>query len=84
MPRDNLGQLRFSGAHFQKSFGPGAGAILAPEVDPAGDALAYGRAIHRATDLAYHVASAVHAHTPFALAEPYRREGLFPFRRLPE
>lgn len=77
-------QLRFSGAHFQKSLDPEAGAILAPEVDPAGDPLAYGRAMHRATDLAYHVASAVHAHTPFALAEPYRREGLFPFRRLPE
>lgn len=76
-------QMRFSGEHFKRSLGS-ASRILAPDADPDGDPAAFGRAMHHATDLAYHVASAVHAHTPFALAEPYRREGVYPFTRLPE
>lgn len=76
-------QMRFSGEHFKRTFGD-MSLIVAPDVDPKGDPSAFGRAIHRTTDLAFHVANAVHAHTPFILAEPYRREGVFPFARLPE
>lgn len=78
-----MAQMRFSGEHFKRSLGV-ASRILAPDADPDGDPAAFGRAMHRATDLAFHVASAIHAHTPFALAEPYRREGVYPFTRLPE
>ncbi len=76
-------QMRFSGEYFKRSFGD-ASRFLSPGVDPKADTAAFGRSMHKAIDLAYHVASAVHTHTPFVLAEPYRREGLFPFARLPE
>lgn len=75
-------QMAFSGVHFKRALGP-ASRILAPAADPEGDLAEFGRAIHRATDLAYHVTNAIHSHSGLALAEAYRREGPFSFDRLP-
>ncbi len=75
-------QMAFSGGHFKRLLGS-ASRILAPDADPEGDPAEFGRAIHRATDLAYHVTNAIHSHSQLALAEAYRREGPFSFDRLP-
>lgn len=75
-------QMAFSGAHHKRLLGA-TSRIIAPDADPEGDPAAFGRAIHRATDLAYHVTTAVHSHSGLALAEAYRREGPFTFDRLP-
>lgn len=82
---DALGsQMAFSGQHFKRMMGADLSRVIAPDADPDGDPVAYGRAIHRATDLAFHLASGVHSHSGLVLAEPYRREGVFPVQRLPE
>lgn len=82
---DALGsQMAFSGQHFRRMMSADVSRAIAPDADPAGDDAAYGRAIHRATDLAFHLASGIHSHSGLVLAEPYRREGVFPLDRLPE
>ena len=82
---DELGsQMAFSGAHFKRMMGADLNRTIAPDADREGDPAAYGRAIHRATDLAFHLASGIHSHSGLVLAEPYRREGVFPLERLPE
>ena len=81
---DELGsQMAFSGQYFKRRFSRETIAAIAPGTDPDGDPAAFGRAIHRATDLAFHITHGVHSHAGLALAEPYRREGLFTFDRLP-
>ena len=81
---DQLGsQMAFSGQHFRRQFGAPTIRAIAPDADPDGDDAALGRAIHRVIDLSFHVANGVHSHAGLALAEPYRREGLFAFDRLP-
>jgi LmbE family N-acetylglucosaminyl deacetylase len=81
---DELGtQMAFSGAHYKRRFGAPTLNLLAPAANPDGDLAALGRAVHRATDLAFHIVHGVHSHAGLALAEPYRREGVFPFTRLP-
>ncbi len=80
---DQLGsQMTFSGQHYKRLFDAQTLCTLTPDTDPAGDDAALGRAVHRATDLAFHVTHGVHSHAGLALAEPYRREGVFPLDRL--
>ena len=82
---DELGsQMTFSGEHFKRMMGAELSRTIAPDADREGDPAAFGRAIHRATDLAFHLASGIHSHSGLVLAEPYRREGVFPLERLPE
>ena len=77
-------QMAFSGQHFGRMMGRDLSRTIAPDVLPEGDSATYGRAIHRVTDLAFHLASGIHSHSGLVLAEPYRREGVFPLERLPE
>lgn len=81
---DELGsQLTFSGQRHRQRFGAETLRRLAPDADPDGDPAQLGRAIQRATDWAFHITHGVHSHAGLALAEPYRREGVYPFDRLP-
>ena len=81
---DQLGsQMAFSGAHYKRMFGAETLSLLAPDADPEGDLATLGRAVHRAADLAFHMVNGIHSHAGLALAEPYRREGLFTFETLP-
>ncbi|GIW07675.1 MAG: hypothetical protein KatS3mg060_2480 [Dehalococcoidia bacterium] len=80
---DQLGsQLAFSGESYRRRFSPEAIRLLAPDADPAGEAAALGRALHRTIDLAFHVSQAVHSHSGLAIAEPYRKMGPFALDRL--
>lgn len=82
---DALGsQMAFSGQHYRRMIGPALSRTIAPDADLGGDDATYGRAIHRATDLAFHLASGIHSHSGLVLAEPYRREGVFPLECLSE
>jgi LmbE family N-acetylglucosaminyl deacetylase len=81
---DELGtQMAFSGAHYRRQYAIETLKLLAPIADPDGDPAVLGRAIHKSTDLAFHVVNGVHSHSGLALAEPYRREGVFAFSQLP-
>lgn len=81
---DQLGsQMTFSGQHYKRQLGPETLKVLAPGIDPDGDDAVVGRTVHRAIDLAFHMVNGIHSHSGLALAEPYRREGLFAFDRLP-
>lgn len=80
---DQLGsQMAFSGEHFRGMMSTQVSRAIAPDADPEGDPATYGRAIHRATDLAFHLASGIQSHSGLVLAEPYRREGVFPLTHL--
>jgi LmbE family N-acetylglucosaminyl deacetylase len=76
-------QMAFSGEHFRRRFGVETLRVIAPEADPDGDAALLGPSVHRASDLAFHLVNGIHSHAGAALAEPYRREGLFVFDALP-
>lgn len=80
---DQLGsQMAFSGEHFRGMMSAPVSRAISPDADPDGDPAVYGRAMHRATDLAFHLASGIHSHSGLVLAEPYRREGVFSLQRL--
>ena len=77
-------QMAFSAAGYRRRFTPEVLQVLAPGADLDGDPVALGKAVHREVDRAYHISKAIHSHSKLALAEPYRKLGLFTFDRLPE
>jgi LmbE family N-acetylglucosaminyl deacetylase len=75
-------QMEFSGMHFEQKMKRKELEVLAPGFFEAPDYYAKGRMVHKSIDRAVHMYYGAGGHGNFALAEPYRYEGLFEFLEL--
>ncbi len=69
------GQLAFSGQAYRRLLGAALGAVVPGHAEL--DDLALGKAMHAELDRAVLLSHGLPSHGRFALAEPYRRQGLF-------
>ena len=76
-------QMNFSGQHFEKTLAPEELEVICPGFDQLETYYEKGRKVHAAIDRALHMYWGVGGHGSYALAEHYRREGLFEFMELP-
>lgn len=77
-------QMNFSGQHFERTLAPKELEVICPGFDKLESYYEKGRRVHSAIDRALHMYWGIGGHGSYALAEPYRREGLFEFTELPE
>ena len=76
-------QMNFSGHHFERKLAPEEREIICPGFDQMPTYYEKGRKIHAAMDRALAMYWGVCGHGSYALAEHYRREGLYEFKELP-
>lgn len=77
-------QMNFSGQHFERTLAPKELDVICPGFQQLDSYYEKGRRVHSAIDRALHMYWGIGGHGSYALAEPYRREGLFEFTELPE
>lgn len=77
-------QMNFSGHHYERTLAPKELEVICPGFDKLESYYEKGRRVHSAIDRALHMYWGIGGHGSYALAEPYRREGLFEFTELPE
>ncbi|WP_417348942.1 PIG-L deacetylase family protein [Ferrimonas sp.] len=75
-------QMTFSGRHFGERLSPAERQALYPGFDQLASDQAKGREVQRAMDKALYLHTGLVSHSRFALAEPYRRQGLFEMTEL--
>ena len=76
-------QMNFSGHHYEKNLAPEELEVICPGFDKLETYYEKGRKVHAAVDRALHMYHGICGHGSFALAEHYRKEGLFEFKELP-
>lgn len=77
-------QMNFSGQHYEKTLAPKELDVICPGFSDLPNYYEKGRKVHAAVDRALHMYWGVGGHGTFALAEHFRREGLFEFMELPK
>jgi LmbE family N-acetylglucosaminyl deacetylase len=70
-------QMTFSGQHFPQYYRDEHLKLIVPNWDELQDDYSRGREVHRQLDRVTHLYNGAGAHSHFALAEAYRREGKF-------
>ncbi len=70
-------QMAFSGRHYQHCYSEDHLKFIVPNWSELKDDYARGREMHRQLDWVGHMAQGASAHSHFAVAESYRRQGLF-------
>ncbi|SDJ50960.1 N-acetylglucosaminyl deacetylase, LmbE family [Ferrimonas sediminum] len=75
-------QMTFSGQHFSERLSEQEQQALCPGFAELPSDYHKGREVQRAMDKALHLHTGLGSHSRFALAEPYRRQGLFELNEL--
>jgi LmbE family N-acetylglucosaminyl deacetylase len=75
-------QMRFSGQMFPKYYQEDHLRLIVPNWDELTDDYSRGREVHRQLDRVTHLHNGAGAHSHFAFAEAYRREGKFHLQQL--
>lgn len=75
-------QMTFSGQHYETGMSEKELDVIVPGFKQLDSYYKKGRAMHTAIDKAYHMYWGCCGHGRFALAEPYRYEGVFEFEEL--
>ena len=75
-------QMAFSGSHYRQYYQPEHLEFIVPGWHELTDDYSRGREIHRQMDRVVHMHQGAAAHSHFAIAESYRRQGLFHLDRL--
>ena len=70
-------QMTFSGRHYQQYYREEHLEFMVPGWKALKDDYSRGREVHRQMDRVVHMAQGASAHSHFAVAESYRRQGLF-------
>ena len=76
-------QMEFSGRHFERILSPEELEVICPGFAELPTYYDKGRKVHAAMDRALAMYWGIGGHGSYALAEHYRREGLFEFKELP-
>lgn len=75
-------QMEFSGHHYEDRLAPKELEVIAPGFDSLPSYYEKGRRVHAAVDRALHMYWGIGGHGTFALAEAFRKQGLFEFTQL--
>lgn len=76
-------QMNFSGRYYEKKLAPQEREVICPGFDRLETYYEKGRKVHAAVDRALAMYWGICGHGSYALAEHYRREGLYEFTELP-
>lgn len=75
-------QMAFSGQHYRRYYREEHLKFIVPQWSELPDDYARGREVHRQVDRVVHMYQGCHGHSRFAVAESYRRDGLFHLNKL--